>query len=105
MTQEVTNIDERGMFKGNDEQLCNCIEALIELNDNRATTPHVPAMAVSLLLAASARLTAAHTEAAELKARVEALEEALRLYGDRIGMANAPAHLQQEIDQALGGVS
>lgn len=31
------------------------------------------------------------------------LQEALRRYGDRIGMANAPPHLQQEIDEAMSG--
>jgi hypothetical protein len=36
-----------------------------------------------------------------LEAENARLRESLRLYGDRIAMANAPPHLQQEIDRAL----
>jgi hypothetical protein len=40
-----------------------------------------------------------------LEAENARLREALRLYGDRIAMANAPPHLQHEIDTALAGAS
>jgi hypothetical protein len=40
-----------------------------------------------------------------LEAENARLREALQLYGDRIAMANAPPHLQQEIDTALAGAS
>ena len=40
-----------------------------------------------------------------LEAENARLREALRLYGDRIAMANAPPHLQHEIDAALAGTS
>lgn len=79
---EVTNIDERGTFKGNDEQLCNCINALIELNDKRATTPPVPAFAVSLLIAASDRLATKEAENAELRAKVAQYAQALVNHND-----------------------
>lgn len=75
---DVTNIDERGTFKGDDVQLCNCISALIELNDKGWTAPRVPEMAVSLLMVAKGRLTTAQSEAAELRAEVELRGELLR---------------------------
>jgi hypothetical protein len=45
------------------------------------------------------------TAVLEASSEIERLREALQLYGDRIAMANAPPHLQQEIDTALAGAS
>lgn len=45
--------------------------------------------------------TASQSEVADLKREVERYREIVRRFGDRISMANAPAHLQQDIDAAF----
>ena len=54
---EVTQINQRGHFRGTNEQLCNSIAALLDLNDDGAVSHAVPGMAVTLLEAARHRLT------------------------------------------------
>jgi hypothetical protein len=76
MQDNVTQVDARGMFKGSDEQLCNSIDALLDLNRKGAVSHRVPGMAVSLLEAAAERLEAQP----EVKALVEALEKAVAFY-------------------------
>lgn len=77
MQDNVTQVDARGMFKGSDEQLCNSIDALLDLNRKGAVSHRVPGMAVSLLEAAAERL--------EAQPEVKALVEALEFYADADG--------------------
>ena len=58
MANNVTQVDVRGVFKGSDEQLCNSIDALLDLNAKGAVSHRVPGMAVTLLEAAADRLAA-----------------------------------------------
>ena len=58
MADNVTQVDGRGVFKGSDEQLCNSIDALLDLNAKGAVSHRVPGMAVTLLEAAADRIAA-----------------------------------------------
>lgn len=68
-------------FKGDNERLIACIEALLDLDAAKALVPHgIGGHARGLLSAAGARLAAKDAEIAELRARptMELLSELLR---------------------------
>lgn len=76
MQDNVTQADARGIFKGSNEQLCNSIDALLDLNDKGAVSHRVPGMAVTLLEAAHARLASTTAQTEAVQKLVDALGEA-----------------------------
>ena len=79
----VEDVDQRGHFRGNDEQLCNCIAALLDLNDDNAVSHRVPNMAVTLLEAARQRLADQPRDDVREALEARAAEAEHRLYSFR----------------------
>ena len=89
MQDNVTQADARGIFKGSNEQLCNSIDALLDLNDKGAVSHRVPGMAVTLLEAAHARL-----------ASTTAQSEAVQKLAEAADVAQGDAHMLRRAIEA-----
>ncbi len=109
MQDNVTQTDARGMFKGSNEQLCNSIDALLDLNHKGAVAHRVPGMAVALLEAAHARLASTTAQTEAVQKLVDALEaweawEAKWLLDDACWQGDQPAMSCELHDEYVASV-